>query len=217
MIIRHDLEQGSDEWFDARAGLITASEADNIVDSKWEPRTGDTIRTYVYRKIAESWTGPQIAWSSGSAEQGSLKETRAIPYLKLEYGWDIEQVGLVTDESGRYACSPDGLVGDSFACEIKCPEGTNHVRYLLGNCLPKSYQAQVHFSMLVTGFRQWRFISYRPSYPTLVILVDRDEVIQSKLREALQATIEKIDAGLERLTELAKGDLPSFRRKRLGI
>jgi len=216
-MIVHNCFQNSDEWFDLRASVPTASEWDNLVKADWSPRTGDMPRTYLHRKIAEAWSGPQIAISSKQMEQGSMREDEALPWFEMKYDVDIRRVGFVTTDDGRLGCSPDGLIGETYGLEVKCPDAHTHIGYLMANTVPPCYLPQIHGSMLVTGLTHWKFVSYRTKFPTLVCVVERDEAIQAKLREVLDAFLAQMDAGIRKITDMANGELTTWRRKRLGL
>ena len=50
--------------------------------------------------------------------------------------------------------SPDGLVGDDGALELKCPMAKNHLLYLARGIVPREYTLQVQGLLWVTG-RSW--------------------------------------------------------------
>ena len=44
----HNCQQGSTEWFQARRGVISASEIDALVTPLWKVRTGEGVQTYLH-------------------------------------------------------------------------------------------------------------------------------------------------------------------------
>jgi hypothetical protein len=208
MKVHREFAQGSVQWIEAHCGIPTASEFDNLVTTKWEPRTGEMPKSYLARKLAEAWSGPLPGFGSWGMEQGQILEGEARPWLDFEFGWKIETVGFVTTDDGRIGCSPDGLIGEDGGVEIKCPEGPTHIKYLLNGILPPEYAAQVHGCMLVTGRPWWQFVSYRRHMPPLLIRVNRDEAIQEALREALVEFLERFDNAMGRLIEMNGGPPP---------
>jgi hypothetical protein len=211
----HPADQGSLDWLMARAGLITASEFDSIVTPEFKPRTGETVQTYLATKLAERWIqGPLAGFSAFATEQGNILEDEAKPWYSLEYGEEIIRVGLCTSDDGRIGCSPDGLLGKEGdikgrgGIEIKCPEPTAHVKYLLADELPKQYRAQVHGSMLVTGRPWWKFLSYRRGFPKLLLTVNRDTDIEHKLQQAIEEFLVLFEAGWQKLCERNGGPPP---------
>lgn len=184
-----------------RVGRVTASELTELVDSKFEPRTGEKPKTYLYQKVAEVWRGkPLDSFSSWESEEGQLREEEARRWFALEYAsLRLSNVGFVEHDDGLCGCSPDGLLGDTGGLELKCPQSTNHVRYSLEGVLPISYAPQVHMSMYVTGRPWWFFVSYCRKFPTFVLKVERDEAICAKIAEAVATFTEKLNTALAKL------------------
>lgn len=202
-------EQGSVDWQLARAGIPTASEFDCLITPLGEIRTGETPKTYLAKKVAEAWQGgPLLEFNVFDMEAGQVLEKEARPWFEARYEVDIKTVGFITTDDGRIGCSPDGLIGDNSGIEIKCPKVETHVGYLLNGKLPKDYVAQVHGSMFVTGFKEWRFLSYRRRFPNLVLTVERDDKIQAALKQALGEFLQKFDAALKRMEEINGGPKP---------
>jgi len=112
--------------------------------------------------------------------------------------WSVHK-RFVEHDDGRCGCSPDGLIGDDGGLEIKAPQPTNHVKYLLDGTLPKDYAVQVYFSLYATGRAWWKFVSYRRKFPPFVLTVDRDEAIMAKIGKVLADFYAKFDAAFERL------------------
>lgn len=197
-----NVEQGSLDWLTLHIGRITASGIDNMLTPEWKLRTGETPRTYVYRKAAEAWRkAPILSAGSWSTEQGLLKEDEAMAFAGMEYGYHISKMGFCESDDGISGCSPDGLVGEHSGVEMKCPEPANQVRYLCERVVPKDYVAQVHGSMFVTGRPEWVFFSYARGFPPLHLVVKRDEAIQAKIASAVQTFKTMLDEAMEKLNQ----------------
>lgn len=208
-IIRDEFDQSSVEWMIARAGLVTASEFDQLVTPEFKPRTGQMPQTYLAKKVAERWQGgPLPGFNVLDMDLGHILEEEAIPWFELENNTAVRRVGLVTTDDGLVGCSPDGLIGEDSGIEIKCPLAQTHVGYLLAGELPKDYAAQVHGSMWVTGRTSWRFLSYRRHFPALLITVERDEEIQNKISDAMLPFLLKLETAMKRMEELNGGPAP---------
>lgn len=194
-----DVEQGSFEWLEARAGIPTASEFDALVSPTGKIRTGQTPRSYLARKVAEWWLGgPLPEFGSVAMDYGKVLEEEARPAYALHANVDVRQVGLILSDDGRVGCSPDGLIGDDSGVEIKCPSPQTHTAYLLAGELPDDYVLQVQGSMYVTGFQRWTFVSYCRRFPLFVLSVERDPGIQDVLENALAGFFELFDDAKER-------------------
>ena len=156
MKILNQFPQGSVEWMIARAGLVTASEADALISPLWKIRTGEGVETYLNKKLAERWTGgPLASANTFDMDQGKALEEHARPAYELITGETVEQVALITDDAGTYGCSPDGLLGDAGGLEIKCPKLETHIGYLRAQELPKDYAATKQSPQKLR--RLWRY------------------------------------------------------------
>lgn len=209
MKIHTSFEQNSVEWLSARAGVVTASESDSLITPKFKVRDGIGVNTYLAQKVAEKWTGGPISNAlTLDMDFGKILEAEAIPWLAFEFGWKIERPALITSDDWKIGCSPDGMLSENIGIEVKCPSAQNHVKYLLSQQIPEDYVAQVQFSMYVTGARVWHFVSYRRGFPNLVLTINRDEVAQKAISDALDAFLPRLDAAMAQLTNLNGGQRP---------
>lgn len=188
-----DIEQGTDEWLQARVGIPTASNFDKIVTTKGE--LSKQSKKYMYQLAGERITGkPAESFKSGYMERGNVLEDEARDYYSLVTGNDLQSVGIAyLDESRRIGCSPDSLVNDDGGLELKCPAIHTHVEYLLKNKVPTEYFTQVQGCLYVTGREWWDFMSYYPGLKPLLVRVNRDEAFITKLKEALGSFCEELD------------------------
>lgn len=199
----YDMQQGTPEWHRIRRGVVTASEVDALITPEWKPRTGQGPDTYLCTKLAERMAAGDDEEVGGApsyaADQGHVMENLAIPWFEFETGLAVQRVGFCLSDDGRIGCSPDGLIGDDAGIEAKCPQATQHVRYLREGAVPKAYLAQVHFSMLVTGRPAWWFISYSRDLPKLKVRVERDPMIEAKIRAVVNCFLEEFDREFSKL------------------
>lgn len=209
MKVHNEFEQNSLLWLKARAGVVTASEFDNLVTPGFKIKDGEAPKSYLAQKVAEKWTGgPLPGFMTLDMEFGKIREEEAIPFYEFEFSEKVTRAALITDDDSRYGCSPDGLIGEDGGVEVKCPLAKTHVGWLLAGEVPKDHLVQIHFSMLVTGRAWWKFFSYRRGFPAMVKLVERDEKIQRTMRVALDEFIENFDAAMEKMKHMNGGVLP---------
>jgi hypothetical protein len=177
-------EQGSPEWHAARCGIPTASNFDKLVTSTGAP--SKQAQGYLYALAAERITGRVVELPvSAAMEEGSRREEESRMVYAMIREVEVTQVGFCLDDSGRYGCSPDGLVGDDGCLELKNPLGKTAVEYLVGNRIPAEYTQQVQGQLLVTG-RAWvDWTSYFPGLPVMVVRVPRDVAFIAALEKAL--------------------------------
>lgn len=181
-----DMEQGTDEWHQARLGIPTASNFDKIVTStgaKSKQAAGymdDLLAGWLMGKPAETYTNRHM-------ERGTELEPDARSAYEFIYEKDVQQVGFVIRDDGLCGCSPDGLIGDDGGLEIKSPTPGVHVSYLRSQRLPAKYVQQVQGAMWICERNWWDFISYHPDMPLVRVPVERDEPYIAKLETAVLA------------------------------
>ncbi len=205
-------KQGTPRWLQLRAGIPTASEFKNLISPTFEIRKWSTEmpNTYLATKLAEKWRGmPAETFSSNAMEQGAIREHQAIPWYEGIYDNPVEKVGFITTDDGLIGASPDGLIAPNRGIECKVPEPPTHTKYLIGGKLPDEYAAQVHGSMYVAGADSWVFMSWRPEFPKLVLLIERDDKKIAILAEALAEFNDRLANGWRKLLELNGGPPPA--------
>jgi putative phage-type endonuclease len=204
-VIFYDLQQGSPEWHDVRRGVPTASCFDKIMTPKTQKISaqaagyicqlvGEKMSIH-YAKRAESYTSKPMQW-------GQQTEEEARNYLSMTLGLDVTNGGFCTTDDGRFGASPDGLIGEDGALELKCPLEKTHVEYLLGpQEVPTEYVCQVHGQLIVTGRKWVKFMSYAPGLAPFVVTVEPNDFTK-KLQTALDAFWLTYNLALERVKEL---------------
>lgn len=181
----HDVEQGSDEWKELRAGKPTASCAGRIVTPGL--KVSAASRKYACWLIAESIIGACDECDTKFMQRGTDMEAEAVRYYQWDQEVTVKRIGFITTDDGTFGCSPDGLVGDDGGLEIKCPGAGGHVENILG--MSTSYMPQVQACMWVTERKWWDLLSFNPRMPRVIVRVLRDEEYISKLRAALDVFI----------------------------
>lgn len=200
-----DCEQGSEEWFEARCGIPTASCFDKILTSTGKKST--QAKSYRYKLVAEYFTKEKVSAEQNEwMQRGVEMEAEARQYYEFMTSNKVQEVGLIyKNEDKLVSCSPDGLREDR-GLEIKCPAPHTHVEYLLNDKLPTKYIMQVQGSMWVSGLDKWDFLSYHPAMPHLLITVEKDEALHEALDVALDAFIKTMLSEREQLEfRLANG------------
>lgn len=188
--------QGSEEWLQARIGVLTASSFAKIIT----PARGDiskSIDDVAFSLAVEKITGErEEGYKNGAMQRGNELEPlarEAYEQHKLEL---VEECGLILSDCENYGYSPDGLVGNDGLIEIKCPLANTHAKYLLANELPSEYKPQVQGGLFVSGRKWCDFISYHPSFgkkSLMIVRIGRDEDYIKKLEMAMQICFKKRD------------------------
>ena len=119
-------------------------------------------------------------------QNGKDTEQQARAMYELSNNVDIEEVGFCLTDDGRFGCSPDGLMREQErGLELKCPLPKTQVLYLLEGILPWDYKAQVHGSMVVSGYKSWDFMSFCHGLDEFTLTVEWDDDTEV-LAEALE-------------------------------
>ena len=186
-----DVEQGTEEWLQARLGVPTASNYSKIITSTGKPSA--QADKYINDLVAQKLTGeiPEM-FKSDAMQRGNDLEPQARAYYEFMTDNVVEEVGLILNYDGA-GCSPDGLIGDDGGLEIKCPLGATHVSYLRANKLPTEYVQQVQGCMYITGRSWWDFVSFHPDMESMIIRVERDDEFIEKLDVQMKALLQTIN------------------------
>ena len=179
-MITIDCEQLSPEWYQARAGVPSASNFDKLITSK-----GDTSKQrtkYMYTLAGESIIGnKEETYSNAAMQRGIELENEAREMYELITGQEVVQVGFCMNDKKEYGCSPDGLIGEDGLIEIKCPILSTQVEYLLKKQLPTTYYQQTQGQLFITGRKWLDFVSYYPGMNPLTVRVEPDLEFHKKL------------------------------------
>lgn len=168
MIIWHDVEQGSPEWYALRAPLWTGSKAIRLLQGKPLPEDRE-------------WGG------NDATRRGHALEVAAIREYERKYKVKVQRPGFVTNTVYPNAgYSPDGITGN-WLLEAKALNGVRH-EDLAANKVPLEYLVQVYFGMIVTGLRKGRLLAFNPEYEQqlTVIPVVYNRLIGDNIRKKLK-------------------------------
>lgn len=178
------MKQGTQEWHEARKGLITASRAaDMMISGRGNQMFGKTAIGYATDLIlarigveVENITTWQMEW-------GIEHEPEARDIYHKQVAAVVEVGFVIHPDFNFIGCSPDGLIGNEGEIEIKCPQERAHLLHLLSDDPPKNYWYQMQFQMMVTGRKWCDFISFHPYFP--------DNVMFKKIRVMADLNIQK--------------------------
>jgi hypothetical protein len=195
-------EQKSPEWWSARRGIPTASEFHRIVTPA-KGTLSDQADGYICDLISDRLATDDEYMASGyqsdAMANGTALEPAARDWYAFDCDQDVQQVGFCVSDDGRYGASPDGLIGQDGCLEIKCPQRSTHIKYLLDGGLPTKYKCQCHGVLWVTGRKWLDFMSYCEGLPPLIVRVYRDAFTESLGRSViafcvkLEESIQKIE------------------------
>jgi len=166
------VEQRSAQWYEARKGLVTASNVGAILGVDPYRDEDDVIRAMVrdYHGAEREFTG------NVATEYGTFHEAGALIEYQMETGRKVQKCGFF--KADVFGASPDGLVGEDGLLEIKCPyrlrkDGDENSHRSI-NVQPH-YYAQMQLQMAVTGRNWCDFYQWSPSKGTMLERVFKSE------------------------------------------
>lgn len=204
--------QRSEEWFELHIGRVTASYMADVLDFK---KTGDKgpgakRLAYMGKKVAETITGlmDMTGYVSPAMQWGNEHEDEARQAYELTRKTVVDEIGFaIHPEIERFGASPDGLISNNGLLEIKCPETSTHIRWIMGGVVPDEHRPQMFAQMSVLG-RDWcDFVSYDPRLtrryqlfipPPLNATTEAILEVETHVRQFLG----EMDAMIQRLGEL---------------
>ena len=139
---KHNILQGSTEWLHKRKGVVSGTVLKGIMG------TPKARLEAFYEVLAERLTVGVEEDYENAMDRGLRLEPEAISLFEFETGKKVERTGICeSDENPQIGNSPDGLIGDTEAIEVKCMGGKNHVKMWLTNEIPDEYvwQATQYF------------------------------------------------------------------------
>jgi predicted phage-related endonuclease len=191
------VEQGTDEWFDARLGLATASRFKDVLATI---KNGESAarRNYRAELVVERLTGkPLDRFKTAAMEWGNDTEDLARMTYMLITGNKVKETGFWKHPVLEAGASPDGLVGKDGLIEIKCKNLANHIEVLRIGRMPKEHEAQVQGQMLMTNRKWCDFVSFAPELPenaqTLIVRVERDNNYIANLLSELETFLNEVE------------------------
>lgn len=188
LTVYEDLEQGSPEWLQARAGIVTASTIGKLLTSTGKVANNETSRALTDALTTERITG-RVEFMPANIEmqRGTILEPFARDLYAQHYA-PVDEVGFMVREfigNLRIGYSPDGLVGDDGLIEIKSRKPRIQVNTILEDRVPAANMAQLQAGLLVSG-RAWiDYVSYSPGLPLYVKRVHPDEAWHAAILEAV--------------------------------
>jgi hypothetical protein len=217
MTIKHhkELEQGSDAWYAARLGLLTASEMDRVITvsriiadiehannpkkkvDKLKRAKGeeDKEKTHVFELAAQRITGYVEPTYIGDAMlRGHADEIRAkIKYNELIS--PLDECGFITNDKWGFKLgySPDAMVRGGGLLECKSRIQKYQLETIVNAEIPNEFVIQVQTGLLVSEEPWCDFISYCGGMPMLPLRIEPDVIIQNAIIEAATAFHKKLD------------------------
>ncbi len=208
-----DCVQGTDTWWEAKRGVPSASNFDQIITPKKMTASASQI-PFITRLIEDiknpspNYFTTQGGPVNAATDYGRATEDEARRWYEIQpEAGKVTQVGFCLTDDGRFGCSPDGLVDPDGGLELKCPTRHVHLLYLLAGVLPLEYKCQVHGCLVVTGRKWWDFVSYCKDEEKFRVRVVPDAFTQA-MRIQMEVFDVKFQAAKKRFKVTAQDEEP---------
>lgn len=204
------MEQGTEEWFAARVGKVTASKINDVMAKLKSGGEAADRKNYRVQLAVERLTGQKAdTFTNGAMQWGIDHEDDARSAYCFVSGYDVDQVGFIDHPKiPMSGCSPDGLIGDEGMVEIKCPNTATHVEWMLAGKVPSKHINQMQWQMECAGRKWCDFVSYDPRMPIdlqlFVVRAQRDDTQLDSITFEVYSLLSEVEAMVESLEALQK-------------
>jgi len=171
MLTKHNVEQGTEEWFKLRSGLVTASNAAKFIEGGYKRATEQsTFKGNYYSK------------------RGQDLEPEAIELYEKIKEVVVQRYGFITNSKYPLCgASPDGVTDRLI--EVKCFNKNKH-NSITKTTIPFEVMAQIQFSMLITELNKCDLVLYNPDLEPAnalkIITVNKDNKIHKRLQKLIK-------------------------------
>ena len=187
------------EWKETRMGKITGSRLGRIVVKRG---TGKKIG--FYELLAEKLGA--VSDDENPLDRGHRLEEDAVEQFVKATGKEV-QVGNVIwmrEDDNNIAISPDGIIGENEALEIKCLNSARHLEAFLNQEVPSDYEMQTLQYFIVNEKLETLYLAfYDPRLPVksfFYLTVKRNQADVDLYLEYQRKTLEEINVLVTNLT-----------------
>ena len=204
-----ECEQGTPEWFAARAGRFTASTAGDMLA---KINTGESAgrRNLRLKLVLERLTGrtQEGGFKSSAMQDGTDREADAIAAYEALTGRLVQRVGFLAHTDLMAGASLDGYVGDyERIASIKCRQPAAHLDFLRTGTIPADALAQIRHELWITGAACADYFCWSPEFPAALqsrlVTVTREALDIPGYEAAAKAFLAEVDTELAALATMA--------------
>lgn len=192
----YDLIQGTEEWLEARRGLLCASEMKLIITPKeLKYAKNDKEKSHLYELAAQRITKYiEPHYIGDDMMHGKDDEIDAKFEYEKHYS-RITDVGFITNDKWGFTLgySPDGLIDNDGAIECKGRRQKFQVQTITTDELPEEYAIQIQTGLLVSERKWMDFISYSSGMPMFTKRIMPDLKVQDAIIAAATIFHDKMD------------------------
>ena len=209
-----EMVQGSEEWFAARCGMITAGSMKLILTPTLKTASNDKERQHLFELLAQRVTKyVEPSYVSDDMLRGIEDEIYARDLYSKEYA-PVTEIGFVVNNDWGFdmGFSPDGFVGDDGMIECKSRLQKYQAQTIITGEMPDEYMLQIQTGMMVTGRKWCDFISYCGGMPMFVKRILPDPAIAEIVKASATAFEIRLREGLKVYEAASKKFHPTERR-----
>ena len=174
MVTTHNVAQNSDEWYEARVGKFTASNA---------------IKLLKHGRSQKARVSEERTFTNKYMQRGHDLEPQAIELYEEARQVKVERPGFLTnDKYPDCLFSPDGIT-DNRVIEVKCFKEERH--HAVKKNIPAEILAQIHFGMIIAELDKAHLVMYNPDIENLrrvlyIIPIRKDKRLERRLKKLMK-------------------------------
>ena len=190
-MIVHQHEQGSDDWLEARRGVITGSRFKDARDRTTKGAL--TAKATLYAQdVARERAGGQAegAFVNAAMRMGTEQEPVARQAYEARSGNLVEEAGFITTDDGKFGVSVDGLVDEDGIIEIKTMVSSGTLFRAVVEGDHSDYIDQINGALWLLGRKWCDLVLWAPDLPQgrlTIVRINRDDNAIQALEDDLIA------------------------------
>ncbi len=192
-LIFHTAPQGSQEWLDARRGIITGSRFKDCRDKLKGGAPSKKCMSYAMDVARERVGGrtPDV-FANAAMRTGTEQEPFARAAYEAKTGNFVEEAGFITTDDGLFGVSVDGLVDDDGIIEIKTMVSSDTLFTAVVDGDISAYTDQCNGAMWLLGRKWVDLVLWAPDLDPIgrqltIIRIERDDDAIEELEDELMA------------------------------
>ncbi|KXJ63096.1 exonuclease [Achromobacter xylosoxidans] len=192
-LIIHTAPQGSQEWLDARRGVITGSRFKDCRDKLKGGAPSKKCLSYAMDVARERVGGrtPDV-FANAAMRTGTEQEPFARAAYEAKTGNFVEEAGFITTDDGLFGVSVDGLVDDDGIIEIKTMVSSDTLFTAVVDGDISAYTDQCNGAMWLLGRKWVDLVLWAPDLDPIgrqltIIRIERDDDAIEELEDELMA------------------------------
>ena len=190
-----------EEWQEARRGKITGSKLGGVITLR-----GGGKKVGFWQLLADRLSlAPDEEYPM---ERGKRLEAEAMDRFRKETGKEVDSslIMLTRDDDENIALSPDGMIGEYEAVEVKCLKSAKHLEAYFTQSIPDEYYYQMlQYFIVNDSLEKLYFVFYDPRVLVkdyFVIEISRPDVSEEieKFLQYQRNVIEEVNMLANKLT-----------------